>query len=482
MAARRKQCAGGLNTALKAFVLGSRDFACALRSGGRDTGRVGIRSITGENVMSTSTLRNNGTVSKSTAELDPAFFDSVVPGSKLTNAEFTEAVAELKAANERRDSSPPDCNETTVSLRDRVHECFETVAMGCICTLAMLLEATRAEGIDDDDVQDVISADETSASTSSSRGYPFRCFRTESGQLFIERESGVGSALASSNELFAEVRAVNEKDCIRRELPVDDDAPPAEEHTDIVLKAFEHVAMVFSVTLSTLLRECRRRGLTDDQAKAALIELENFGECECQCSDRQLFAKRTPSDEPFIYRADGTGERIASMRELFSDLDAQRGTPGSSMDSPERLFEAVVLEFAQTLNKQFKNETLAAQIRAAVSDSETDHAELLAKANERYAKDFSPLACRFIAMFWACTEVHQARLVKLFKFCVRHGMTQRDVRRAIGELHACEYVFIEWCENTEVYWLTVANLDTVRHSMPDMLVTFDEIWDEVAAT
>ncbi len=92
-----------------------------------------------------------------------------------------------------------------VSVRDQVHDAFERVAMGSSCTLPMLLVETRSQCIDDQEVRDIISSDETNLSCQMGNDRQFRCCRTQSGQLYIERDSGVGNRIASVFELFAAV-------------------------------------------------------------------------------------------------------------------------------------------------------------------------------------------------------------------------------------------------------------------------------------
>lgn len=341
------------------------------------------------------------------------------------------------------------------------------------------------------------------------------------------------------------------KDLSQSSIPAVKPEPAKPQHTDIVLEAFDHVAMDFSVTLPRLLQECNLRGLTDAEAKAALIELENV----YQDNERTLFANRNPAGEAFIRRDSGAEFSIASMRELFAGLPKPKAEslPSKfakltiSLEQEQLLLcckactsfftcqNVVTLVAVQSLmyarhsvtkkdTKRIVRElvargilmeiethgaeglrltsevsqaltggiqpsaTVKPEVREAVVEKTEETSEdadciesLHAKAIENYGNLFSENTVRFIAIFQTCCEMDHVRLINLFRFCETHGMKNTEVRRAIGELSALEYVFVEWCQNANAYFLTMCNLDSPNRQPWDLISAFDEISKELTA-
>ena len=112
--------------------------------------------------------------------------------------------AQLPAPKPR---SGPDNDEP--EIHDLVHEAFDAISMGCVCTLADLLTETRRRGLSDSDVKEVIQDDELNLSFKLGDEHQFRCCRTSRGVAYIERDNGStdGVTLASAAELFAELEA-----------------------------------------------------------------------------------------------------------------------------------------------------------------------------------------------------------------------------------------------------------------------------------
>lgn len=168
----------------------------------------------------------------------------------------------------------------------------------------------------------------------------------------------------------------------------------------------------------------------------------------------------------------GKGRTNKLIAELINDHVIEdvktHGASGLRLIKPA-VREAKVVEAAteQTTEKQ-------------ETSKEVQPAKFLVDADAKYGNLFSPLACRVMAMFWACMELDQAPLAELFRFCLQHGLKQKEIRRAIGELHSLEYVFVDHCSNSQAYFLTICNLDTPTRSGVDMLVEFDEVREEVA--
>ena len=121
--------------------------------------------------------------------------------TQLLNDQLATLSDSLKA---RIDSA--EAEEPEPDIDKQVHEAFDYVALGAACTLPMLLDETRKRGVDDDDVLEVLSNDETLLSFHMGNDKRFRCCRNDRGDLFIERDSGVNARLASAYELFAEVK------------------------------------------------------------------------------------------------------------------------------------------------------------------------------------------------------------------------------------------------------------------------------------
>ena len=107
-----------------------------------------------------------------------------------------ESKAEQAPPSEVPSQEPGAVDQRAESIADRVHDAFEHVAFCSVCTLPMLLEETRARGIDDDDVRDLISDEESNLSFQCGGDRQFRCCRSAKGEFFIERDSGrIGSLL-----------------------------------------------------------------------------------------------------------------------------------------------------------------------------------------------------------------------------------------------------------------------------------------------
>lgn len=105
--------------------------------------------------------------------------------------------------------------------------------------------------------------------------------------------------------------------------------------------------------------------------------------------------------------------------------------------------------------------------------------ELYSAAIQGYGNELSDLACRFIAILQTCCQLNQIRLVDLFRFCTNHGLSHRDVRRAIGELNAMEYLFVEWCQNSSAYYVTLCNMDVPNRQIWDIVNAYSDIAKEL---
>ncbi|APZ96928.1 hypothetical protein [Fuerstiella marisgermanici] len=114
---------------------------------------------------------------------------------------------------------------------------------------------------------------------------------------------------------------------------------------------------------------------------------------------------------------------------------------------------------------------------AGVSGKSFD--ELAEAAVSQNGHRFSDLACRVIAVAWSCCELNQVRLVTLFKACIDNGLTRRDVLRAIGEMSAVEAVYVEWCDNAECYFLTLANMGTPNQTASDIVSAWEDVREEL---
>ena len=103
-------------------------------------------------------------------------------------------------------------------------------------------------------------------------------------------------------------------------VPID---TPDVSHADIVDGAFRHVCMDFACKLETLLAETRRRGLTDAEVKAVLQESESD-----ICGERYS-AWRTGAGELFLQHDNGVNHIVASVNELFMELEgcSRHGLP-----------------------------------------------------------------------------------------------------------------------------------------------------------
>ena len=153
-----------LKESKSAFCLRSSEF-------GQGVDRAGVRSIERKS-MSTATL--NGT-----SKLKSPSVDGITRRVPTQSAESflwddaAEQPSPLAASTIDLEPAPPlqgcpengrPAEEPDVPVRDQVHEAFEAVAFSCVCTLEMLLAETCSLGIDDDDVLEIISNDETNLS------------------------------------------------------------------------------------------------------------------------------------------------------------------------------------------------------------------------------------------------------------------------------------------------------------------------------
>lgn len=90
---------------------------------------------------------------------------------------------------------------------------------------------------------------------------------------------------------------------------------PTKDIADVIMEAFQFVAMYYCCTLPALLAETRRRGLQDDDVKESLLQTERQME-----NDERIRAARTESGVAYLWRDVGVDGFVASVNELFREL------------------------------------------------------------------------------------------------------------------------------------------------------------------
>lgn len=410
----------------------------------------------------------------------------------------------LPASNLRQIPITHRPSEPEQTTRDRVHECFSSVAMGLSSTLSMLLEATRAAGLDDNDVRDVLSTDETAVSTSGREC--FRCYRTPAGQLYIATDSGIDTPLASSHELFRDVRDSEQfdkagfvfgKQCVycntSKAKVVDHRIPRSQGGLDDVsnyapachncdLTKAGRTPEQWAADILGAVSECRNvpvSGCADSPAPEQFPKAFDLAQLYPHVTETQrivLSVARTMTHK--FGRGCTAGRRIVT-RLCYRYHSITKSQVVRAIDG---LKASGILSEAKHGRLQLRASAvdwLAAQDSTIAVDDQNGLADLLNQANQTYGKSFSPMTCRFIAMVWQSASLDHIPLVELFRFCKSHAMTEPEIRGSIGELHAREHAFIEWCENSEAYVLSLENLDSPRRSLSDLLEAMDDVQAEL---
>jgi len=103
------------------------------------------------------------------------------------------------------DPQKHEVQQRYAAVRKQVHEAFDHVALSLSCTLPMLLGETRSRGIKDDDVRNILAADETEAASRLGSAMRLQCYRSNAGVLYITRDTAPDNQQASSFDAFAEL-------------------------------------------------------------------------------------------------------------------------------------------------------------------------------------------------------------------------------------------------------------------------------------
>lgn len=101
-------------------------------------------------------------------------------------------------------SVPHDSREHYDHVRAQLDAAFDHVALSFSCTLPMLLEETRARGLNDDDIRHLLSLDELDFGTDASTDQHYHCARSNAGTPYITRDTAPVNEPISSFELFTE--------------------------------------------------------------------------------------------------------------------------------------------------------------------------------------------------------------------------------------------------------------------------------------
>lgn len=101
------------------------------------------------------------------------------------------------------DRSADGAPNVYATVREEIHRAFDHVALSMSCTLPMLLAATRARGIKDEDVLSVLTLDELSAADGEESDMHLHCYRSGAGVLYITRDTAAPNRRARVYEGFA---------------------------------------------------------------------------------------------------------------------------------------------------------------------------------------------------------------------------------------------------------------------------------------